>query len=93
MKLRFKHTVDGSREVTINGLTYKATWYRSGGRGTRAYWTIQTSDRDDYDQQGNDWYEPSWVAVKKAIAKDAENRLKGKTPPQAAPQAPADAKG
>jgi hypothetical protein len=72
--LRFEHVERGVLRVTIDGVTYTATHYPSGGTGTRQYWTIQTSDRDYTD--GNDWYEPSEARVRAAIAGVVEQRRK-----------------
>lgn len=74
--IRFTRPERGVLRTTIDGVTYTATWYRSGGPGTRAYWTIQASDRDYSD--GNDWYEPSERRVREAIVAVAQRVREGK---------------
>ena len=74
---RFSHPARGVLRITLDGVTYTATRYPSGEPGTRAYWTIQTSDRTDYDTEGNDWYEPSAQRVRDAILAVARQRAGG----------------
>lgn len=71
--IRFTRPERGVLRATIDGITYTATWYRSGGPGTRAYWTIQHDGphAPDY-TEGNDWYEPSERRVREAIAAVAQ---------------------
>ena len=68
VRARFTRTADGSLTTTIDGVTYTATWYRSGGPGTRAYWTNRHDGpfAPDYND-GNDWYEPNERRVREAI--------------------------
>jgi hypothetical protein len=68
--MRFHKVSRGILECTADGITYRATHYPSGGRGTRSYWVVQTSDRPqaEYERNGNDWYEPSEARVRESIA-------------------------
>ena len=72
MTARFARPERGVLTTTIDGVTYTATHYPSGGPGTRQYWTVRTSDREYRD--GNDWYEPSEARVRAAILAFAELR-------------------
>lgn len=72
MALTFRHPARGVLQITLDGITYTATHYPSGGPGTRQYWTIRTDDRDPDDD--NDWYEPSERRVREAIVAVAFQR-------------------
>ena len=58
----------GVLRATIDGLTYTAMHY-----------PIQTSDRTDYDREGNDWYEANERNVRDAILAYAERRRQENT--------------
>lgn len=77
----FRRIARGVLAATIDGVTYTATYYPSGGTGTRAYWTIRESDREaaepGYD---NDWYEPNEWRVRASIVGVAALKRKGGAP-------------
>jgi hypothetical protein len=86
MKIRWCNVDFRVREAVIDGITYVATWYpgmratdrrkESRGSGTRSYWTVRTSDKSDeqYDRDGEDWYESSWRNVQTSVKRVAEQR-------------------
>jgi len=70
-KPTFVNHGNGKRSVTVNGITWTATWYPAvAGISRYGYWTIQRSDRDY--TQGNDWYSERWATAKMQMLQDID---------------------
>jgi len=71
-----KPNAEGARTITRGGITWSAIYYPPAN-GMRGYWVVRRSDHpiEDYERDGNDWYESSWANVRATVIQDIERTI------------------
>lgn len=78
-RLTWQEIGDRVWETVIDGMTYRATWYRAfKGGSSRPYWVVRDSlmglDENTPGAEENDWYCNDWKQVNFSVAKVAAQR-------------------